>query len=105
MELHAWGCGLGMKLTILLYLLPRLGMSGVMIPLSHTHSWRAERLPYIGCARRDVLTDFWDVMMLLFRLAHYFRNILKMEADSTSEIFEPVYAASDPRGLDSFYSR
>jgi hypothetical protein len=43
--------------------------------------------------------------MLLFRLAHYFRNILKMEVDSTSEIFEPVYAASDPRGLDSFYSR
>ena len=103
-----------MKLTNHLHLIPRLRTSGVMIPLPHTHSWRAERLPYIGCAKRDVLSkrfkrrpDFWDIMIPLFHVAHYFRNILKMEADSSSEILVAIYALHGVRSqMDGLiYSR
>jgi hypothetical protein len=48
-----------------------------MIPLPHTHLQRAERLPYIGCAKEDILTEglnrdpgFWDIMTPLFRVVH-----------------------------------
>jgi len=108
------GVGRGVKLTTHLHLIPRLRMCGVMIPLPHTHSWRAERLPCIGCAKWDVLLkrlnrgpEFWDLMMPLFRVGHYFRNILRMEADSSSEILEAIYALHGVRSqMDGLiYSR
>jgi len=85
-----------------------------MIPLPHTHSWRAEKLPCIGCAKWDVLLkslkrgpDFWDIMMPLSRVVHYCRNILRMEADSSSEILEASYALHGVRSqMDGLiYSR
>jgi len=46
-------------------------------------------------------------MMPLFRVGHYFRNILRMEADSSSEILEAIYALHGVRSqMDGLiYSR
>jgi hypothetical protein len=73
-------------------------MSGVMIPIPDPHSWRAEILPHMGCAKWGILTeglkrvpDFWDIMLPLFRVVHYFRNIMKMEVECSSEILEIIY--------------
>lgn len=105
------GVGRGVKLTTHLHLIPRLRMSGVMILLPRTYSWRAERLHCIGCAKWDVLLkrlkrgpDFWDIMMPLFRVGHYFRNILRMEQIVPPKFWKLFtrYMASDPRWMDSF---